>query len=79
MKFTEKINFYGVNEDNTVTFYCYDENGNKQFYRASARFKLLAQLDEFEKDTLINCEFGLAYVRGKGLILQLISVVDETD
>ncbi|MBO5947722.1 hypothetical protein J6Q66_02670 [bacterium] len=77
MKFTKVINFYSVNEDNTVTFYFDDENGNRQFYRASARFKLLAFLDEFEKDTLINCEFGLAYVRGKGLVLQLIRVLDE--
>lgn len=77
MKFTETINFYGVNEDNTITFYCYDDDGSKQFYRATARFKLLAQLDEYNKDTLLNCEFGLAYVRGKGLILQLINVIGD--
>ena len=81
MKFTAHIHFYCVNDDNTITFFIVDENQQKQFYRASARFSVLGELDELkrmaehEKNTsLLELEatFGLAYVRAKGLVLQLI-------
>ena len=76
MKFSQLIHFYGVNEDNTVTFYVLDDNSQKQFYRSNARFKLLGELDGYDKDTALNVEFGLAYIKGKGLVLQLIRVFD---
>ena len=74
MKFTENVHFYCVNEDNTVTIYFIDESGIKQFYRCAARFKLLTQIEDYAKDTELTCVFGLAYVRGRGLVLQLIDV-----
>ena len=80
MKFTQTIFFYGINDDNTITFFVLDEQGNKQFYRAKARYKLLAELDELKSELTVNDEplqfdavFGLAYQKGNGLILQLIS------
>ena len=81
MKFTAKIHFYCVNDDNTITFFIVDENQQKQFYRASARFKVLGELDDLKRlsddeknSSLLELEatFGLAYVRSKGLVLQLI-------
>lgn len=75
MKFTQSIHFYGVNDDNTVTFYVLDEQNQKQFFRASARFKLLGELDEMEKEIELLATLGVAYVRGKGLMLQIIEVV----
>lgn len=75
MKFTQKIKIYGVNDDNTVTFYVEKEDGGKDFYRANARFKLLGDLDEYEKDTELLVILGVAYMRGKGLILQIVEIV----
>lgn len=75
MKFTHKCWLYGVNEDNTVTFYITDDTGKALYYRANARLKILTELDELDRDTELNLEFGVAYVRGKGLTLQIVKVL----
>lgn len=77
MKFQEFVFVYSVNDDNTVTVFIND-NGTKRFYRAKARFNVLAALSQLPKETCIDAMFGIAYERATGLVLQLISYEDTT-
>ena len=74
MKFTQEVKIYRVNENNTVTVYVPNSNveNKNDYFQCKARFKLLGELDELEKDTSVLGEFGLYYDKGKGLTLQLI-------
>lgn len=74
MKFTQKVKIYKVNENNTITVYVPNSQveDKNDYFQCKARFKLLAELDELEKDTEILVTFGLFYDKGKGLTLQLI-------
>ena len=66
MKFQEFVFVYSVNDDNTVTIY-FNDNGNKRFYRAKARFNVLAELAKLQKDSCIDALFGIAYERSTAL------------
>lgn len=77
MKFTQTIFLYGVNEDNTVTFYVKGEDGKANYFRAKARFKLLGELDEMTKHTELVATLGLFYEKGVGLRMQLVEVVND--
>lgn len=74
MKFTQVVKIYRVNENNTVTIYVANPNveDKNDYFQCKARFKLLAEIDELEKDTQIVGTFGLYYDKGKGLTIQLI-------
>lgn len=77
MKFTQLVQFYSVNDDGTITIGVKKDNGYYDYFRCKARYALMKQLDGMAKGTLLVCEFGLAYVRGSGLLLQLVEVVDN--
>lgn len=79
MKFTQKVKFYRVNENNTVTVYVPRPNveDKNDYFQAKARFKLLGELDELKQGTEIVGTFGLYYDKGKGLTLQLIEYAVE--
>ena len=72
MKFRHIVKFYKLNDDCTVTVQVGD-----QYYRCKARFDLLkALIDRGVKlGDDMECQFGIAYVRGQGMIIQLIEVL----
>ena len=77
MKFTQRVIFYKVNDDNTVTFKVIDENNQPQYFRSNARLKLLLELQELKQDTELIATVGVYYKKGVGLALQLIEVAYE--
>lgn len=77
MKFTQLVQFYSVNDDGTITVGVKKDNGYFDYFRCRARYSIMKQLDGTEKGTLLVCEFGLVYVRGSGLLLQLVEVVED--
>lgn len=72
MKFLETVKFYKLNDDVTITVQ-FGEN----YYRCKARLDVLLKFKDVEQGAEILCQFGLAYVRGQGLVLQLIDVVSD--
>ena len=76
MKFAHKIFLYKVNEDNTVTFYVKKGEGEKpDYFRATARLKLLVELSELKQDTELEAVIGVYY--DKQLKLQIVEVSYE--
>lgn len=69
MKFRNLVKFYKVNDDCTVTVQCCD-----QFYRCKLRVEILKQLMSCNQGDDLDITFGVAYVRGSGLVLQIIEV-----
>lgn len=67
MCFEHFVKFYKLNDDSTITFYVDDK-----YFRCKAKMDILLKFVNMEKDVLLLCKFGLAYVRGQGLVLQLI-------
>ena len=74
MKFTQTVKFYSVNDDNTVTIYVTDEVGTKRYFRANARYDILGKMAQLKKDDDALVTIGIAYVRDKGLIMQIVEV-----
>lgn len=73
MKFTKIISIYRVNDDNTVTIK-YQEGENEPIYfRCTARLNILVELCKLPQNTNLEALLGLAYVKGKGLSLQIVS------
>lgn len=72
MRFEKVVKIYGVNDDGTVTISYENDNGKYDYIRASARYSVLKGLETLERGTDIICQFGLVYVRSRGLVLQLI-------
>lgn len=72
MKFRNVVKFYKVNDDCTVTVQCGD-----QYYRCKLRVEILKQLMSCKQDDDLDLTFGVAYVRGSGLVLQIIEVHDH--
>lgn len=77
MRFEKEVKIYGVNDDGTVTFSYENDDKKYDYIRASARYSVLKRLEELERGTSIMCQFGLAYVRSRGLVLQLINFTYE--
>lgn len=72
MKFLETVKFYKLNDDATITVQVGDN-----YYRCKARLDVLLEFKGVEQGKEFLCQFGLAYVRGQGLVLQLIDVVSD--
>lgn len=75
MRFENVVKIYGVNDDGTVTI-SYHNGEEYDYIRAQARFSVLKKLEELERGTDILCQFGLVYVRSRGLVLQLIEFAE---
>ena len=73
MKFTKLVSLYRINDDNTVTVKYQEGDGEPIYYRCCARLHILLELSKLDTDTPIEANFGLAYVKGKGLTLQIVS------
>ena len=73
MRFEKLVKIYGVNDDGTVTISYETDNKKYDYIRAQARFNVLKELEKLDRGTDIQCEFGIVYLRGRGLVLQLIS------
>jgi hypothetical protein len=74
MKFTQTVKFYSVNDDNTVTIYSTDEVGTKRYFRSNARYDILSKMAQLKKDDEVLVTIGIAYVRDKGLVMQIVEV-----
>lgn len=72
MKFQHVVKFYKLNDDCTVTVQVGD-----QYYRCKIRFELLKLLCDMDikPGYEFTGVFGIAYVRGQGMIIQLIEVL----
>ena len=71
MIFEHLVKFYKVNDDASVTV----QVGDK-YFRCKARLDLAIALKERKEGEEMICKFGLAYVRGQGLVIQLIEVIE---
>ena len=69
MKFRNQVKFYKVNDDCSVTV----QSGD-QYYRCKLRVEVLKQFMTFNQGDDVDITFGVAYVRGSGLVLQIIEV-----
>lgn len=70
MIFEHVVKFYKVNDDASITVSVGDK-----YYRCKARFDLAIAMKERKEGEEIVGKFGLAYVRGQGLVIQLIEVL----
>lgn len=70
MIFTQKANFYKLNDDSTITV----KVGDK-YYRCKARFDILLKFNDKTQGEEFDGKYGLAYMRGQGLVLQLVEVL----
>ena len=70
MLFTQKVEFYKLNDDATITVRVGDK-----YYRCKARFDILLKFEDNKQGEEFEGKFGLAYVRGQGLVLQLVEVL----
>lgn len=71
MLFEQKVKFYKLNDDASITVQC----GEDKYFRCKARLDIVLSMKERKQGDEMNCKFGLAYVRGQGLVLQLVEVL----
>lgn len=70
MVFNANVEFYKLNDDATITV----KVGDDKYFRCKARLDILLKFKDVETGEKFEGKFGLAYVRGQGLVLQLIEL-----